>query len=430
MRKLITVIVSAIALGATATRAANDFPPIDLATILALADASNPDILALQERTEALKHVPSQVNAYPDPQFSVSLTNESLDKWTVGTSDMSNITLSWLQEVPYSGKRGLAADVAKADVDVSSQAVEVTRLRVRAAVKEAYAELYRIDRTWEIVEESRKLLQGFRDAARARQETGDGILENVLKADTEITQIDVELAGLAQDRRSAAASLNALLGRSEDAPLGPALSAPAIRTPDKDTVEKDALERSPELAMGRAAARRDEVRVDLAKRNLKPDFMWGAGYANRGSLDPMVMGMFGIRLPLYKGRKQQEAVVQSEHDLNATRRELDSRSVAILAEVRDLLARADRASEQMRLIQDGTLPLARGALDSAAASYSSGRAEFVTVIEDFRSLLGYQKDFEMQHSEQIKALAALEPLAGTEFVAPGGATDTSGAAYE
>ena len=232
MRKLITVIVSAIALGATATRAANDFPPIDLATILALADASNPDILALQERTEALKHVPSQVNAYPDPQFSVSLTNESLDKWTVGTSDMSNITLSWLQEVPYSGKRGLAADVAKADVDVSSQAVEVTRLRVRAAVKAAYADLYRIDRTWEIVEESRKLLQGFRDAARARQETGDGILENVLKADTEITQIDVELAGLAQDRRSAAASLNALLGRSEDAPLGPALSAPAIRTPD------------------------------------------------------------------------------------------------------------------------------------------------------------------------------------------------------
>ena len=76
----------------------------------------------------------------------------------------------------------------------------------------------------------------------------------------EKTQIDVELAGLAQDRRSAAASLNALLGRSEDAPLGPALSAPAIRTPDKGTVEKDALERSPELAMGRAAARRDRSR--------------------------------------------------------------------------------------------------------------------------------------------------------------------------
>lgn len=430
MRKQTTLILVALILSASASRAANDSPPIDLAAVLALADASNPEILALQERTEALKHVPSQVDAYPDPQFSVSLTNESLNAWTVGTSDMSNITLSWLQEVPYSRKRGLAADVARADVDVSGQAVEVTRLRVRAAVKEAYVELYRIDRTSTIVEESKKLLQSFRDAARARQETGEGILENVLKADTELTQIDVELAGLAQERRSVAASLNALLGRTEDAPFGPALSAPATRTPERTAVEKDAIERSPELAMGRAAARRDDVRVDLAKRNLKPDFMWGVGYAERGSLDPMVMGMFGIRLPLYKDRKQKEAVAQSEHDLSATRRELDARTVSTLSEVRDLLARFDRASEQMRLTQDGTLPLARGALDSAAASYSAGRAEFVTVIEDFRSLLGYQKDFEMQHAEQLKALAALEPLAGVEFVVPSGGASTAGVAYE
>jgi outer membrane protein TolC len=430
MRKLTISILVALWPAFSMPRAANDPEPFDLASALALANASNPAILAYEERVEALKHVPSQVEAYPDPQTSVSLTNESLTAFTLGDLQMSNLTLSWQQEVPYSRKRGLAGDVARSEIDVASQGCELARLKVRAAVKAAYAELYRIDRTSSIVDESRKLLQSFRDAARARQENGQGILENVIKADTEITQIDVELAGLAQQRRSVVAELNALFGRAEDAPLGPAVTAPVIRTPDKATIEKEALDRSPELAMARAETKRDENRVDLAKRNLKPDFMWGVGYAYRGSLDPMVMGMFGIRLPVYKNRKQQEAVAQSEHELNATRRELDNRNVSLLAEVRDLLAQADRATEQMRLIQDGTLPLARSALDSAAASYSAGRAEFVTVIEDFRSLLAYQKDFEMQHAEQLKALAALEPFAGTEFVVPGGASSAPGVSYE
>jgi outer membrane protein TolC len=430
MRTLTTSILIAVLPVLSSPRASDESEPFDLAAALALANSSNPAIRASEERVEALKHVPSQVEAYPDPQASVSLTNESLTAFTLGDEEMSNLTISWLQEVPYAGKRGLAGDVARSEVDVASQGCDLARLKVRAAVKAAYAELYRIDRTSAIVDESRKLLQRFRDAARARQETGQGILENVIKADTEVTQIDVELAGLAQQRRSVVAAFNALFGRTEDAPLAPALIAPAIQAPDKATVEKQALDRSPELAMARAETRRDESRVDLAKRNLKPDFMWGAGYAYRGSLDPMVMGMFGIRLPVYKDRKQQEAVVESEHELNATRRDLDNRSVSLVAEVRNLLAQADRAAEQMRLIQDGTLPLAQSALESAAASYSAGRAEFVTVIEDFRSLLGYQKDFEMQHAEQIKALAALEPLTGTEFVVPGGASSTSGGTHE
>ena len=430
MRTPFLVALTVLASGISIVPAAAELPPVELAELLSRADASNPEILAARTRVEALKHVPSQMEALPDPTVSVSLTNETFNEFTLGTSEMSNLTFSWIQEVPYPGKRQLAGDVARSEIGVSQQAIEITRLGVRAAVKEAYAELHRIDRTSSILEESRKLLLAYRDAARARLETGQGILENVLKAETELVRLDVELAGLAEERSGAAASLAALLGSSENEPFGPASAAPSGEIPAAASAEAAALERSPELMALRAAIRRDESRVTLAKKASKPDFTWGAGYANRGSLDPMVMGMFGIKLPLYKNRKQKEAVAQSELELEATGRDLDGRGVTLLAEVRTLLARAARASEQMRLTAEGTLPLARSTLDSAAAAYSAGRAEFVTLIEDFRAFLGYERDLETLRAERIRALAALEPLTGTEYVLPGGGDRAAGVAHE
>jgi outer membrane protein TolC len=418
------------ALGIAGSFVVADTGNLDLAALLARADASNPEILAARARVEASKHVPSQVEAYPDPTASVSYTNETLTGLTLGSRDMSNLTLSWTQEVPYPGKLRFAGDVARSEIDVLERTVEVARLRVRSAVKVAYAELYRIDRVASILEENGKLLETFRAAARVRQETGQGILENVLKAQTELVRLDVELAGLAQERRSAEASLEAVLGSSEGTPMGAAVDSPVAETPDAASAERAAAERSPEIQERRAAILRDEKRVGLAKRNLKPDFTWGTGYSNRGSLDPMVMGTFGIRLPLYRDRKQKAAVVQSEHELEATERDLDSRNVMLLAEVRDLLARADRASNQIRLIREGALPLSRSTLDAAAAAYSAGRAEFVTLVEDFRAVLGYEVDLEMRRAEKIRALAELEPLTGTEYVLPGGRTAVPGVEHD
>ena len=90
-------------------------------------------------------------------------------------------------------KRRLAGDVARAETGIAAQALDAVALRVHADVKAHYAELYRLDRTAAILEESRKLLESLRDAARARLETGEGILENVLKVQTELTRLDVEL---------------------------------------------------------------------------------------------------------------------------------------------------------------------------------------------------------------------------------------------
>jgi outer membrane protein TolC len=183
-------------------------------------------------------------------------------------------------------------------------------------------------------------------------------------------------------------------------------------------LEKEALDHSPEILAMEAAARRDEARLHLAQRQLKPDLMWGAAYTNRGDLDPMVMGMFGLRLPLYRERKQTQGIVQATFQLQAAKQNVSAARLGVMAEVRDLAARVNRAEALARLYKEGVIPQARSSLESAAASYGVGRIDFLTLLDDFTTLLNYEIDYEVQRAERVAALASLERLTARSLVAP------------
>lgn len=359
------------------------------------------------------------MQALPDPTTTVAYTNDSVSDFTLGSSTDTTLTISWTQELPYPGKRRLAGDVARAEIGVRGQATQTMKRRVRAEVKAEYAELFRLDKTMAIFEERRRLLTSFYETARARYESGEGILENVLKAQTQLALFEGQLVALSQERRSAELRLGSLLGRQADATFGPALAEPLAAIPEPEPTESAALERSPEVLALHALAQREETRLDLARRNLKPDFIWGTAYANRGGLDPLVTGMFGVRLPLYRKNKQAAAVAQGEYEVVAAQRELESRRVGILSEVRDLLARAERAESLLLLYHEAVLPQASSTLESAAAAYGVGRTEFITLLDDFTAVLDYEVDHEMHRAERTRALAALEPLTGLDYVVPG-----------
>ena len=133
----------------------------------------------------------------------------------------------------------------------------------------------------------------------------------------------------------------------------------------------------------------------------------------------MVTGMFGMRLPLYRKNKQGQAVAQSRHDQVAAQLDLESRRIGVLAEIRDLVARAQRAETLTTLYREGVLPQERSALDAAAAAYASAQVEFVTLLDVFRSLLDDEIEYEAQRAQQVQALAGLEALTGVHLVLAG-----------
>lgn len=394
--------------------------PLSLAALLAEAEANAPALRAAASRVAEAETLPSQAGALPDPMVSASLQNESLDAFTLGDTMMSNLTLSWSQEIPYPGKRALRAEAARAESGVAATEAERIRLELLAGVKATYIELHRIHRVRGLVEENRRLFVALRDASRARFEAGEAPLEGTLGGGAEISRIDVELAELDGERAEAEARLARLLGRGDRAPFGPAVAPPVEAPFDADALVRAASEDSTRLAVLRAAERREEARIESLRRDLKPDFSWSAGYAYRGSLDPMVMGMFGVRLPLFRDRKQAQAVAGAARALEAVRHEADDAAIEAEAAVREALARAASADEQARVLEEAVVPQARAALDAATAAYATGRVDFATILGYARELLADAQRLEDLRARRLAALALLEPAVGRDLVLPTG----------
>ena len=402
-------------------------PRADLAALLKEAESNSPRLRAAAARWEAAGHLPSQTAAPPDPEVSLAYTNDGVSSFTLGESDMSVLALTWTQEVPYPGKLRQSRQVASFEAERAEKEFEKIRLEVRAAVKAAYAELYRIDRTRAILGETRSALVSLAEVARRRYEVGEGIQESVLKAQTEILRLEVEQARVEQDRRAAEARLNALIGRSADAAIGPVTILPEATPPDGDGLSEAAIAVSPEVGGFQAAVRREEAALGLARLDLKPDFVWSASYQNRDGLDPMVMGMFGLRLPIYRQRKQSQAVLQKESELLAAQNDLAEVRLQVGSSVRETLSRAERADRLLALFGQGVIPQANSTLESAQSSYRVGRIGILDVLNDLTVLLQARTELAVQESERLQALAALEPLLGRELVrVPDGPAEEGG----
>lgn len=392
-------------------------PPADLAAMLDELDGANPELLAQEARARAALQVPGQLEALPDPRLSVSYTNDSLDGFTLGSSEFSNLTVGWEQEVPYRAVREQAAGVARAEAEVTRLSAQTLRARLRARVVALYADLHRIDATSELMRASRDVLTADLETARVRYESGQGIQEGLLRAQTEISRVDLELERVRRERRGVEIALNEALGHRNDTSIGPAGALPAGGLPeDMDSILGAAAAGAPEVREAGGRTLKAEAAVENARVGTKPEFSWLAAYQYRGGLDPMVMGGFGVRLPVWKDRKQLRGIAQSEADLEAARRDGERATLRARADALSYANDVTSAERSLRLYREALLPEDAAALDAARAAFSAGKAEMRLVLDDVRRLLGDRIDAIAIESRRTQSLAALEAVTGASLL--------------
>ncbi len=419
-----------LAFGLMPAVAAAESPPVpaaDPAALLKEAEEKSPLLRAARARLEASRHVASEVSAPPDPEVSLAYTNDGLSQFTLGESEFAVLSLNWTQEIRPAGKRRAAGEVAASASEAGERQLDRLRYQVLAAVKIAYADLFRIDGTAKLLEEIRATLGSLEEAARRRYDVGQGTQESVLKAQTEMLLLEAESTRLAQDRKQAESRLNAAVGRPAATPVGPAEAPLTGRLPgDAALLERVGGSESPEIAVLEAEVRRSQAQANLAMLEKRPDMFWSASYQYRGDLDPMVMGMFGVRLPLYDDRKQAQAVARAESERVAAGEDLANRLILAESELRERIAKAERADRLIGLYDQGILPQAASTLESAQVSYSVGRIGLLDILGDLKVLLEARKDRVSLEAERMQSLAELEPLVGMELVRAGDGGDAGG----
>ena len=162
---------------------------LDLGELISEALQANPDIAATQKNRDALWERSPQAKAWDDPRLSFGVRNLPTDDGDFNKIDMTTKEVSLSQVIPLPGITSLREKVAIQEAKSADRMHDYTRLQVIRAVKKAYFELYLVNRHINTAEKNRDLLDQFAEIARSNYIVGNGLQQDVLKAQIEHDKI-------------------------------------------------------------------------------------------------------------------------------------------------------------------------------------------------------------------------------------------------
>lgn len=387
---------------------------ISLEALVAHAHTHNPEIQAAEQRYRAAQARPSQAGSLPDPMIEWAYHNEPITPLTLGESDFSFLQFSASQEVPFPGKRGLREDIAAREAEREGQMLRATTLSVIARLTVAYADLAFTYRALEILQRNKDFLLDLQKSAEARYQVGQGIQQDVVKAQVEVSLLTSRLIQFERKREGLSATLNGLLNRPPLAPLGTPepLQEPRF-SPTLEDVREFALTNSPDLKGAEIAIARNELNLSLARREYYPDLVFKAAYVNKAARLPEWEVGVGVKVPLYFWRKQRYGVLEAVESAGEARSTRQNIMQTLLARVKDFYVQARTAEQLVTLYQTTILPQSHLSLDSASAGYTVGKVDFLTLLNNIIVLREAELSSEEQLAEFEKSVAQLEEIVGT-----------------
>ena len=389
-----------------------------LADVVAEAVANNPEIAAAQRRLDAARQRPVQERSLPDPMISAGYSSNGRP-WPgagLGTEPTANIGVMVSQELPYPGKLNLRASIASREADAELPQVEAARLSVAARVKQSYYRLaytYAVD---QVLTRNRDLLSTLLQVSEKRYSVGKAAQQDVIKAQTQISILDLQLERVRQERATREGELNALLTLPAGTPVG--LPEELHITPfdvSLDSLIAAANERAPMLRRDQIMIDRSQLAVDAARKEYKPDFAITGGYYNQGTMPPMYEFRFDVKVPLQRARRA-AAVAEQLSGVEAARNTFNSTRLGLQGRIQEDYQMASTSVRLARLYQDTVLPQARLALESSMASYQTGAVDFLSVVTNFGTVLEYEMTYFDELASFHTAASRLEEMTGSPIV--------------
>ena len=384
-------------------------PRAELAEYARYAEQHNPKLKqALTRYKAALAKVPS-ASAWVDPRLTYGYFVRPVETRT-GPQEMR---FSAAQTFPWKGKLDLKGRIAQQEAEVEGQRYEAVRRSLIFEVKAAYYDCYFLERAIAVTEENLRLLAHLEEVGRTRYRSGTGEHAPVLKAQVELGRLEDQLRSLRQQRRPAAARLNAALGRVATAPIAVPDSLPMAALDLDEEVLKGRLQAAnPTLQMRHTQARSQSLGVELAGKQFYPDLTVSIDYihiGDRGENPLMAMAM--INLPLWRSSYeagQRAAKLSHQAALQGVADEENR----LVAELELALYKRRDAQSRSALYRDSLLPKAEQALNVTQRAFAADRSDFLAVIDAQRTLLEFQLAYERARTDQALHGAEIEKLVG------------------
>ena len=409
-----------------------------LDALIAEALERSPVNRAASDRIAAVQARVRPAGTRADPILTAGLIQIPVRKPSLTDDNFTMLMAGITQNFPWPGKLALRTRAAELDAVAARTTLDAARLGVVRAVKDAYFELAYANEALAIATRNQAVLVDVVRVTEALYSTGSGGQQDVLKARVETARLAATASMLEEARHAALAQLNASRDRDSDTDVGTAtipervaraaiatdvatvrFAAPTLGARVADSpfpalavLQDAAIRTSPTLREHEARIAAQAARVELARKDYRPDFDVSVQYNHRVAFPDLVTAQVSIPLRLQKSRKQDQAVAEAVAELSALEAEHRADVNIVRARVATLLSDLERNRSQLALYVKAILPQSRGGVTSALASFQSGRASLLSVLDLQNTVFTYETAYFRSLSDFAKALAELEQVTG------------------
>ena len=397
---------------------------LTLQTALNIAVLDNPNLAQIQMRSKAMAAIPSQLGSLPDPVISFNALNLPVDTFDLAQENMTQMQGGISQIIPFPGKLALRKKTASYQAEAAVHDVTEARWHLLGDVKKLWWALFYLDRSLEIVSVNQELLRQFVKIALTKYEVGEGLQQDVLLAQLELSKLldnEIRLNGAKNITR---AQLNALLDRPADQTiiLGKESSSTLptlLKQPDLFQLAENSRAM---LASQREAINAAQSRLDLARKDFYPDFKLGAYYGGRSDTlsgqeraDFLTLKL-SMTVPIFAASKQQYAVDQRSSELMQQRYALRDQWNQVRTEISTAYSQFQQTKNQVLLFNSGIIPQARQTVASMLAGYQVNKVDFLNLVRSQITLYNYETQYWQALTQANQALAQLTAVVGKEEI--------------
>ena len=391
--------------------------PFTVEEAVAASLEGNPEIRAAVRRLSLAQMKTDTARSLDDPMLMVRDWGTPLRKpWDL---NQAQLMFALQQTFPSREKREMRARLAQDDAGEAAIDLETLRQEVSAETRKLCADLMRNADEMKLHERQASLLNEALAVALAQYTTGKVPQSDVLRAQMALTRLSEHLIELEEERDTARAQLNALMGRRPEEVIDIAgnYETPADM-PMIEALEQIAIEHRPELAALRTEIEKSTDQSKLTRLAAKPDFTVGLGYMlmPSGSMSRNAyMAELSMNLPQLNRERHENESKQAEAATDVSRAALDARVSTVFLEIRQAQIAVLSAEKRVKLYRDTLLPQAEASFKASTAAYQNNRAEFMSLIDAQNLLLDIQTSYYKASAATDAGMVQLERAIGAQI---------------
>ncbi len=359
---------------------------LELPDLIRVAVERSPKVRAAKAQWQATIEQYPQVTALPDPMFMYGYYMRSVET-RVGPQ---RHRVSFSQAFPYPGTLDAAGEVVKKAIEIERVKHEQVIRDLIVELKLSYHELAYLQRAVELTHQNHELVASILAIATTRYAEGKIALNDVLKAQSQLAQLEYDLILLEELQRVEHANIRGILSVPSTVPLGTTL--PVAYEPLNMAlaeIEKQALSKRQELRIAELSIEKASERIALAELQTKPMFKLDLMTIETGKAlmldapdsgkNPFSIGI-GVTIP-WSGLKNDSKVreAQQNHEaVTANERVLEDATKVAL---RKVYFRLENARRLVELYETTLIPQAGAAVEVAETWHQEGPKSIAGFLE-------------------------------------------------